>query len=113
MQPPRDFVGVVIKLTAGVKHSHYNLGRRHTFFMHLSRNPAAVVGDADRFIRMNDHRNFRAVACQRLVNGVINQLKYHVVQARAVIRITDVHTRPLPDSIQAFKHLNAVRIVSF
>jgi hypothetical protein len=41
------------------------------------------------------------MARQRLVDGVIHNLENHVVQAGAVIGITDVHSGTLSDGFEA------------
>jgi hypothetical protein len=46
--------------------------------------------------------NLGAVACQSLIDRVIDQLKNHVMETRAIIGITDIHTRALSHRIQAF-----------
>ncbi|MNJ11611.1 hypothetical protein D3C77_57900 [compost metagenome] len=56
--------------------------------------------------------NIGAVASQSLVNGVIDDLEHHVVQARAIIRIADIHPRALADRIQALQHLDIRGVVS-
>ena len=48
------------------------------------------------------------MAGQRLVDGVVDDLIDHVVQARAVIGVADIHARPLADGIQAFENLDGI-----
>lgn len=49
--------------------------------------------------------NIGAVASQSLVNGVIDDLEHHVVQARAIIRIADIHPRRLRTASRPFSTL--------
>jgi uncharacterized protein YndB with AHSA1/START domain len=51
---------------------------------------------------MNHHVYLATVPGQRLVNTVIDQLKHHVVQAGAIIRIANVHAWALAHRIEAF-----------
>ena len=44
--------------------------------------------------------NFLAVTRQRLVDGVVDDLENHVVEASAVIGITDVHAGPFSDRFE-------------
>ncbi len=47
-------------------------------------------------------------ARQRLVDGIVADLEHHVMQARAIVGIADVHARALAHGIQALQHLDAV-----
>ena len=58
--------------------------------------PSLVDGDHDAV----------AIAGQRLVDGVVDDLEHHVVQAGAVIGIADVHAGALAHRIQALQHLD-------
>ena len=60
---------------------------------------------------MNDYRDLCTVTRQRLVNGVVHELKHHVVQARAIICIPDIHSRAFTHGIEAFKYLDTRRVV--
>ena len=46
-------------------------------------------------------RDFLAVAGERLVDGVVDDLEHHVVQAGAVIGVADVHAGALADGLEA------------
>jgi biotin carboxyl carrier protein len=45
-------------------------------------------------------------AGQGLVDGIVDDLVDHVMQARAVVGIADIHARPLAHGIEAFQHLD-------
>ena len=53
------------------------------------------------------------VAGKHLVDGVVNDLVDHVVEARAIIGIADVHARTLTHRVEAFQHLDAILAVLF
>ncbi len=55
---------------------------------------------------MQDDRDFTAMPCQRLVDGIIDHLKHHMVQACTVIRITDIHTGAFADCVEALQDLD-------
>ena len=101
MKTARDFIGVVVELTARVQDRHNNLSGGDTLLMHIRRYAAAIVRNCDRFIRMNHHIYLGAVARQSLIDRVINELKNHVMQPGAIVCVADVHTRALPNSVQA------------
>ena len=53
------------------------------------------------------------MARQRLIDGVVDHLVDHVVQARAVVGVADVHARPFADGVQAAQHLDRIGAVAF
>jgi hypothetical protein len=61
-----------------------------------------VYGDFDTF----------TVTRQGFINGVVDYLKYHVMQAGPIIGIADIHTWPFAYGIQAFQDLDIRRIVA-
>ena len=38
---------------------------------------------------MDDDRDFGAISCQRLVDGIVDGLEHHVMKARAIIGVAD------------------------
>ena len=71
---------------------HDDLGCGAALFgMDVGRNAAAVVRNGDGFIGVDGDDDAVAMARQRLVDGVIHNLENHVVKARAVIGVADVH----------------------
>ena len=51
------------------------------------------------------------VAGERLVDGVVDDLVDHVVQAGAVVGVADIHARPLAHGVEALQDLDRFRIV--
>ncbi len=51
------------------------------------------------------------MAGQRLVDRVVDDLVDHVMQARAVVGIADIHARPLADRVQALENLDGIGAV--
>jgi hypothetical protein len=49
---------------------------------------------------MQGDRYFIAMASQRLINGIIHDLKHQMVQTGAIIGVTDVHPGALANGIQ-------------
>ena len=68
-------------------------------------NAAAVVADGYGFVGVDDHLDPGAVTGQRLVDGVVDHLENHVMQASAVIGVTDVHAGSLAHCIKTRKTL--------
>ena len=81
--------------------------------MLFSGNATAVVRDGHRLIGMDDNVYLATVPSQRLVNTVIDQLKDHVVQTGAIVRVADIHSRTLAHGVKAFQYLDAGRIIVF
>ena len=55
-------------------------------------------------LSVTDHLG--GVAGQRLVDGVVDDLVDHVVQAGAVIGVADIHARPLAHGVEALEDLD-------
>ncbi len=97
-----DLVRRVVELTAGVQHGHDDLGRRSALLRHdVDRDSTAVIGDRDGLVGMNGDDYPVTVTGKRLIDGVVDHLENHVVQTRAVIGVSDVHTGAFPHRVQA------------
>ena len=79
--------------------------------MNIDRNPATVVADRNGIIGVDFDSHIVRVFCQSLVDPVIDNLIDHMVQARAIIGVTDIHARALPDGLQAFENFNRIRAI--
>jgi hypothetical protein len=62
---------------------------------------------------MHIHFNPRGVPREGLVNGIVDDFIDHVMKARPVIRVADIHARTLANRVQTFENLDAVGIVGF
>ncbi len=112
VQTAGDLVGILVELTAGVQLGHDDLGRRHAFLgVDVDRNAAPVVGYRHRAVGVQDHLDQIGVAGQRLVDGVVHDLIDHVMQARAVVGVADVHAGAFAHRIQALENLDGFRAI--
>ncbi len=112
MQAARDLVGVLVEFSAGMELGHDDLGGRDAFaLMDVGRNAAAVVAHGAGAVGIERDGHFFGVAGQRFVDGVVDDLVDHVVQARAVIGVADIHARPLAHGIEALEHLDRFGVV--
>nr|P21562.1 RecName: Full=Uncharacterized 80.2 kDa protein in the 5'region of gyrA and gyrB; AltName: Full=ORF 4 [Haloferax lucentense DSM 14919]pir/D39135/ hypothetical protein 4 (gyrB region) - Haloferax sp [Haloferax sp.]AAB09604.1 ORF4 [Haloferax lucentense DSM 14919] len=101
-----DLVGLVVELPAGVEDGHDDLQRGSVvLFVRTYRNPAAVVGDADRAVLVEGDLDGVAVARERLVDGVVDDFVDEVVES-ARIGGPDVHRRTLSNGFKPFEDLN-------
>ena len=48
------------------------------------------------------------MAGERLVDRIVRDLEHHVVEARAVVGVADVHAGPLAHRVEALEDLDAV-----
>ncbi len=112
VQATRNLVAVLVELPAGMKLGHDDLGCRDALLgMDIGRNPAPVVADRNRAVGVNAHPDEVGMPGQRLVDAVVDDLVDHVVQARAIIGIANIHARPLADGLQPFENLDGIRAV--
>ena len=79
--------------------------------MDVGRDAAAVVAHRAGPIRIERDRNFGGKPCERFVDGVIDDLVDHVVQAGAVVGIADIHARPLAHGVEAFEDLDRFGVI--
>jgi hypothetical protein len=100
VQTAGNLVGILVELSASMELGHDDLGRRNALFLvNAHGNAASIVTDRDAVIGVKRDRDGVRMACQRLINAVVDDLIDHVVQARAVIGVTDIHARPLAHSL--------------
>ena len=100
VQAARDLVGVLVEFTARMQLGHDDFGGRHALFVvDAGRNSAPVVGDGARAVGVEGHGHKLRVAGQSLVDGVVDDLIDHVMEAGAVIGVADVHARPLAHGV--------------
>ena len=78
--------------------------------MLIDRDAAAVVDDGDRVVDVDRDVDLIAVAGQRLVDRVVDDLVDEVVQAGRAGR-ADVHRRPLAHRLEPFEDLDLVGAV--
>ena len=102
-------VGGVLELPAGVELGHDDLGRRHAFLgVDAGRDAAAIVLDRDRSVGVELDQDAVAMAGERLVDRIVRDLEHHVVEARAVVGVADVHAGALAHRVEALEDLDAV-----
>ena len=85
VEAARDLVAVAAELAAGVEHGHDDLERALAALVRHRRDgdAAAVVGHGARAVRVEGDLDPVAVARERLVNAVVDDLVDEVVESRA------------------------------
>ena len=112
MQAARHLVGVLVEFSAGMQLGHDDLGRRNTLaLVNVDRNAAAVVAHGDGAVGVEHDLHRGGVAGERLVDGVVDDLVDHVMQAGAVIGVADIHARPLAHGVEALQNPDQFRAV--
>ena len=103
VQAAGDLVAAALaaELAAGVQGGQHDLGRRALLLRVLvDRDPAAVVGDGDAVVGMQRELDPVAVAGERLVDGVVDDLVDEVMEAARAGR-ADVHAGALAHRVEA------------
>ena len=102
MKTAGDFVGGFVELAACMQFREHDLGSGNFFrLMNVHRNTPAIIDNGNAIIDVNRHIDFVAVTCQSFIDGVVDDLIDEVVKS-PFAGVTDVHSRTLSDSFQAF-----------
>ncbi len=117
MQAAGNLVGILVELATGMQDAHDDFGGRALRLMLVvkfdaDRNTATVIRHRNRIVGMDGDDYFITMTRQRLVDGIVDHLEYHVMQTSAIGSITDIHARPLPDCLQPFELLDGVFVVT-
>ncbi len=106
-----DLVAAAAELATGVEHRQHDRDRRELLTRgDVDRDAPAVVGDLDTAIGHQRDLGQVAVAGQRLVHGVVDDLLHQVVQA-ALARGADVHAGALAHRLEALEDLDRAGVV--
>jgi len=116
VQAAGDLVAVLVELAAGVQLSERDLGGRALGLvlvveLDAGGNAAAVVDDGNAVVGVDGDDDVVAHAGQRFVDGVVDDLEHHVMQAGAVLGVADVHAGAFAHGLQAFEDLDGVGAV--
>ena len=94
MQAAGHLVGVLLELSARMQLGHDDFGGGDAFAcVNVGRNAAAVVAHRAGAVGIEDHFDAVGIAGQRFVDRVVDDFVDHVMQARAVIGVADIHAR--------------------
>ena len=105
VQAAGNFIAAAAELAARVQLGEHQLdGGDALFGVDARGDAAAVVFDGTGAVRIDGDADGIAIARQRLVDGVVDDLLHEVMQA-PLVRRTDIHTGALADGFQPFEHL--------
>jgi hypothetical protein len=100
--PTGNLIGVVVELASGMQNGEDDLGRGSLLFgMDVDGDTATVVDHRHRPVTVQDHADVGAMSGQCLVDGVVDDLENHVVEAGSVVGIADIHARALSDCVES------------
>jgi hypothetical protein len=114
VQAARYLVGILVELSAGMELREDHVGGGNAFFLvDVDRHAAAVVAHRGRAVAVQDHLDPVAIARERLVDRIVDDLVDHVMQAGAVVGVADIHARTLAHGFEAAQHLDRIGAVVF
>ena len=114
MQTARHFVGILVELTARMKLGHDDFSRRHALaLVDIGRDAATIVVDGHGPVGVEANIDDIGVTGQRLVDGVVHDLIDHVMQARTIIGVADIHAGAFAHRVEAFEDLDGIGAVVF
>ena len=104
VQTAGNRIAAATELAAGMQLGHHGFHAGNAFARHfVDRNASAVIHHAHAAVRQNRHLDVRSVACQRLIDGVVDDLVHQVVQASGAGG-ADVHARTDSHRLKAFQN---------
>ena len=116
MEPARNLVGVVLarvfELSARVKLGHDDLGGGDAFAgVDAGGDAAAVILDRHRTVGVELDQDEIAVPGECFVDGIIRHFEHHVVQARTIVGVANIHAGALAHGVKALEHLDRIRAI--
>ncbi|KAF5029673.1 hypothetical protein DSECCO2_646110 [anaerobic digester metagenome] len=111
VQTAGNLIAPATEFATGMQNrKHDGNGRNSHFWLNTNRNAASVIGDTNHIVRQNIHLDIGTKARERLVNGIVDNLVYQMVQPARAGR-TDIHTGTLSHRFKPFKHLYLVFVI--
>ena len=101
VQATGHLVGILVELAARMQPGQHHLGGRNPFLrMNIGRNATPVIAHRHAAIAVQAQRHMAGEPGLRLVHRIVDDLERHVVQARPIVGVADIHARPLAHRIQ-------------
>ena len=86
-------------------------GRNAFFAMNVGRDTASIIFHFGGAVRIKRNITNGCVASEGFVNRIIDDFIDHVVQARTVICVPNIHARALAHGIKAFEDFDGIRAI--
>ncbi len=74
--------------------------------------PRPLSSTRDRSVGVERDQDPVAMTGQRLVDRIVGDLEHHMVEARAVVGVADIHAGPLAHRVEAFQDLDGIGAVA-
>jgi hypothetical protein len=104
VQAAGDLVGILVEFAAGMQAGQHHLGGRDAFLdVQVRRDAAPVVAHGDAAVAVQRQGDAVGETGLRLVHGVVDDLEGHVMQARAVVGVADIHAGAFAHRFQPFE----------
>ncbi len=111
MQTTGNFISATAEFTACMQHGHYDFKRRLLKLYILTyRYATSIIDNSDRVILMYNHLNPVTITCECLIDTIIDDLPYQVMETFRTSR-TNIHARTFPNRFQPFQYLNLALII--
>ena len=112
VQAAGHLVGVLVELAAGVQPGQHDLGGGDAFLgVDVGGNAAPVVAHRDAAVAVQHQLDARGETGLRLIDGVVDDLERHVMQARAVVGVADIHAGAPAHRIEALQDRNGCGVI--
>jgi len=113
VQPARYLIGIVVgrilELPARVELGHDHFGGGDALFgVNAGRDAATIILYRDRAIGVERDVDPVAMPGERFVDRVVGNLEHHMVEARSVVGIADIHAGAFADRVEALEHLDRI-----
>jgi len=113
MQTTRNFISTTAKFPPCMQYGEYHFQCRNTFLMmNTHRNTTSIIFYGYRVILINGNHNFCTIPSQSLVNGIIHNFIYQMMQSFFAGR-TNIHTGAFSNRFQPFQHLDLTFIIFY
>ena len=114
MQAARNLVGILVELAARMQPRQHYFGSADTFLsMDIHGDAAAIINDGNAAITIQRDGNGRGETRLRFIHRIINNLKGHVMQARAIISVANIHARPFAHRFQPAQDGDGSAVIGF
>ena len=81
MKSTRYLVSATAELATGMKHRKYDFyGRKSCFFLDSNWDSTSIINNSNRIVGIDDHIDLCTISSQSLVNGVVNDLIYQMME---------------------------------
>ena len=109
VQTAGNLIGILIEFSARMKLGHDHFGCRNAFFLvNIGGNAAPVVAHRARTIAIQRHINAIRMTRQAFIDGVVHHFVNHVVQARTIPCVANIHAGAFANRLQSTQNFDGI-----